>query len=153
MRPIRVYADTSVYGGVFDAKFDDGSKAFFKEVKTGRFELVASTLVKDELIEAPQRVRRFFQEMTTAIDVEEVLEEATDLQIAYLAAGVVGEGSVADALHVAMATILGCHVIVSWNFKHIVHFQKIPLYNGVNLLQGYGEIAIHTPDEVISYER
>jgi len=38
-----------------------------------------------------------------------------------------------DALHVAVATVSNCRLIVSWNFKHIVNFQKIPLYNGVNL--------------------
>lgn len=58
----------------------------------------------------------------------------------------------ADALHVALATVLDCRMIVSWNFKHIVHFQKIPLYNGVNKVQGYPEIAIHTPQEVLCYE-
>ncbi len=45
-----------------------------------------------------------------------------------------------------------CHAIVSWNFRHIVHFQKIPLYNAINLANGYGSIAIHTPQEVILYE-
>jgi hypothetical protein len=41
---------------------------------------------------------------------------------------------------------------VSWNFKHIVNFKKIPLYNGINLTHGYAAIAIHTPQEVIADE-
>ena len=49
----------------------------------------------------------------------------------------------------ALATVSGCRLIVSWNFKHIVNFQKIPLYNGVNQASGYGPIGIHTPPEVI----
>ncbi len=53
------------------------------------------------------------------------------------------------ALHVAAATVSGCRAIVSWNFKHIVNFRRIPLYNGVNQMEGYGPIAIHTPLEVI----
>lgn len=28
-RPIKVYADTSVYGGVFDEEFAEASQAFF----------------------------------------------------------------------------------------------------------------------------
>ena len=43
-------------------------------------------------------------------------------------------------------------MIVSWNFKHIVHYQKIPLYNAVNTLQGYGNIFIYSPLEVMGYE-
>lgn len=57
-----------------------------------------------------------------------------------------------DALHVALATTSGCAMIVSWNFKHIVHYDKIRLYNAVNILRGYDEINIFSPWEVIDYE-
>ena len=43
-------------------------------------------------------------------------------------------------------------LIVSWNFKHIVHYQKIPMYNAVNVLHGFPEISIYSPSEVIDYE-
>ena len=43
-------------------------------------------------------------------------------------------------------------LIVSWNFKHIVHCEKIPLYNAVNALRGYTSIGICSPLEVIRYE-
>ena len=49
----------------------------------------------------------------------------------------------------ALATVAGCRIIVSWNFKHIVNFRKISMYNGINRLEGYSEIAIHSPQEVI----
>lgn len=45
-------------------------------------------------------------------------------------------------------TVCQCQLIVSWNFKHIVNFQKIPQYNGVNMLHGYGPLAIHSPEEL-----
>ncbi len=32
------------------------------------------------------------------------------------------------------------------------NLRRIPLYNGVNLTEGYGPIAIHTPPEVVFYE-
>ena len=57
-----------------------------------------------------------------------------------------------DALHVAIATVVKCSLIVSWNFAHIVHFNKIPLYNAVNRKKGYPTIAIYSPREVIEYE-
>lgn len=55
----------------------------------------------------------------------------------------------ADALHVALATISGCRLIVSWNFRHIVNYRKIPMYNGVNQARGYAPLFIHTPQEVV----
>ena len=45
-----------------------------------------------------------------------------------------------------------CRCIVSWNFKHLVHFDKIPMYHGVNLINGFDSISINTPAEVIAYE-
>ncbi len=57
-----------------------------------------------------------------------------------------------DALHVALATVSRASLIVSWNFKHIVNFQKIPMYNAVNTLHGYRGISIYSPLEVIEYE-
>jgi hypothetical protein len=53
---------------------------------------------------------------------------------------------------VALASTNRCKVIVSWNFRHIVHFDKIPLYNAVNLINGFDSLSINTPAEVISYE-
>ena len=57
-----------------------------------------------------------------------------------------------DAGHVAAATVAGADLIVSWNFRHIVHYDKIRAYNAVNLLHGYREIEIRSPLEVIDYE-
>ena len=58
----------------------------------------------------------------------------------------------ADALHGAVATLARCELILSWNFRDIVHFDKIRKYNAVNMLKGYDQIAIHSPLEVIQYD-
>ena len=57
--------------------------------------------------------------------------------------------SAADAEHIAAATVAGVDLMVSWNFKHIVHFDKIRGFEAVNLLQGYKPIRIHSPREVV----
>jgi len=41
---------------------------------------------------------------------------------------------------------------VSWNFKHIVHLDKIRLFNLVNLEQSYKTLQIYSPREVTHYE-
>jgi len=151
-RPLRVYADTSVYGGVFDEEFASPSRLFFDDVRAGVFQLVVSPVVELEMREAPGEVQELFAEMLSLAEGMTVTGEALQLQQAYLRAGIVTPRWEADLLHVALATVAGCMMIVSWNFKHIVHFRKISLYNGVNRVEGYPEIAIHTPQEVISYE-
>ena len=150
--PFAVYADTSVFGGVLDEEFDQPSQAFFDQVRERRFRLVTSALVRAELEFAPQEVRHQIEEMLTVAELAELSEESLNLRNAYLQAGIVSEKWAGDALHVALATVSNCSAIVSWNFQHIVHFQKISLYNGVNAAKGYPKIAIHSPKEVIVYE-
>lgn len=150
MSSYRVYADTSVFGGVFDDEFVIASQTFFDQVGE-RFTLVTSALVQAELATAPDDVRDLFDRMLIDAEIATVSETALALQQAYLRAGVVTAKWATDALHVALATVTACTFIVSWNFKHIVHFEKIPLYNAVNTLEGYAPIAIYSPREVIRY--
>jgi len=98
---------------------------------------------------APDRVRALFDELEPLLVRVDTGEAAYVLRRAYLDAQVVNAKWAADALHVATATVNDCRAIVSRNFKHIVNFRRIPLYNGVNQIQGYGSIAIHTPQEVV----
>jgi len=149
---IRVYAETSVFGGVFDDEFAGPSRLFFDQVRSGRFRLVVSALIEAELEPAPSRVRRFYEEVFDLAEEVDIVPEALRLGQAYLDAGIVSLGRSEDALHVAIATVAGCSVIVSWNFRHIVHLEKVPLYNAVSVVKGYREIAIYSPLEVISYE-
>ena len=151
-RQIKVYADTSVYGGVFDDEFAEASSTFFDMVRTGQFILFISEVVHQELKVAPVGVSALFQEILPYCQLAEISENALELQRAYLEEGVLSEKWYDDALHVALATVIECDVIISWNFKHIVNFQKIPLFNAVNVLHGYRAIAIHSPLEVINYE-
>ena len=55
--PIRTYADTFVYGGPYDEEFAEASRRFFAQVRVGRFLLVTSAVVSDELEEAPPKVQ------------------------------------------------------------------------------------------------
>ena len=148
-QPIRVYADTSVYGGVFDEEFSGASRRFFDRVRDGGFLLVVSALVQDELAGAPVEVQRWFKKFRAAAQEVGIGPEAIGLQRAYLNAGIVTPKSVDDALHVALASVAGCALIVSWNFRHIVHFQKVPLYNAVNILHRRATLEIRSPLEVI----
>jgi predicted nucleic acid-binding protein len=149
VQPVRIYADTSVYGGVFDDEFAKPSRAFFDRVEEGRFQLVVSALVEDELVQAPPAVRDWFGRFRPRADSVRVTAEALALRQGYLDAGIVPPKVVDDALHVALATIGRCGLLVSWNFQHIVHYQKVPLYNAVNVLHRHAVLDIRSPLEVI----
>jgi len=149
---IRVYADTSVFGGAFDEEFRAATLAFIAQVQEGKFDLILSPLIEEELAQAPEKVRDLYGSVASFGEMIPLAEEALRLQEAYLGAGIVSAQWAADALHVAHATVSGCQIVVSWNFQHIVHYRRIPLYNAVNIRQGYSSIGIHSPQEVIEYE-
>jgi hypothetical protein len=151
-RPVRVYADTSVYGGAFEDEFREGSLVFFEQVRAGRFDLVISALCQDEIEGAPPQVRDHFDGFVRTQGITPVTHDAYDLHDGYLRAGVVGESCEADALHVAIASVAGCVLLVSWNFRHIVHYRKVALYNAVNVAAGYPELGIFAPWEVVTYD-
>ena len=108
--------------------------------------------IQAEIDPAPDEVKGFFDDILEVARIVEVSDDALALRQAYLEAGILTRDSADDALHVALATVSGCALIVSWNFKHIVHYRKVPLYNAVNALKGYPSLGIHSPQEVIEYE-
>src|SRR2546427_4132011 len=91
VRKLRVYADTSVFGGCFDPEFDVESLKFFDEVQQGRFTVVISDVTVEELQPAPEEVRQVLATLPSEhIELLEGSDEAETLRQAYLDAGVVG---------------------------------------------------------------
>jgi hypothetical protein len=152
MRSFTVYADTSVFGGVFDVEFEEPSKMFFDLVRIDKFQLRVSGITAVEIERAPQHVLDFFNEHLPSMEVIPITKEVITLRDAYLEHGIVTPNYIEDATHVAAASIAEVDIIVSWNFRHIVHFEKIRLYNAVNTLHNYPELEIRSPSEVIDYE-
>ena len=60
--------------------------------------------------------------------------------------------SLDDCKHIALATIAHADALVSWNFTHIVNLDLIKGYNGVNMMLGYSQLEIRTPEEVANAE-
>ncbi len=150
MKRLRLYVDTSVFGGCFDEEFTDESKRLLENAKNGRVLFLVSDVVLGELRRAPKHVQDLFQAIPD--ESVELLDKGSDvsaLSQAYLAAKVVTAKSRNDAEHVAYATIARADAIVSWNFKHIVRLDRIKGFNKVNFENGYGVLQIVSPKEVL----
>lgn len=153
MKRFRVYADTSVFGGCFDKEFTGESRQFFADIKAGRFALVISAATLRELDQAPDEVQKILNELPPKnVEIVESSDEISFLRDAYLEAGILGPESNADAEHIASASVAEVDFVVSWNFKHIVHYEKIAGYQAVNLMNGYKEIRVYSPKEVVEGE-
>lgn len=150
MRTPRVYIDTSVVGGCLDEEFETPSRALFERALEGKAVLLVSDLLIRELARAPEGVRKVLAALpSNCVEIVTESAEARELRDAYLKTRVVGRSSASDALHVALATVARADIVVSWNFKHLVHYDKIRMFNAVNLMRGYAVIEIRTPREVV----
>lgn len=150
MKRLRLYIDTSVFGGCFDDEFSEESKRLLHTVKNGRVVFLVSEVVLGELRRAPKNVQDLFQSIPDeAVELLDENPEVLALSRAYLAAKVVTAKSRNDAEHVAYATVARADAIVSWNFKHIVRLDRIKGFNRVNFENGYGVLQIVSPREVL----
>ena len=154
MKRTHVYVDTSVLGGCFEPEFAPWSTGLVDDFRAGRFTPVLSDLLETELLRAPDAVREIYSELLALVgNVVSVSDEALDLVAAYESHGVLTAKFRPDMLHIALATVADVDLLVSWNFKHIVRFDKIRLFSAVNLEQGYKPLAVHSPREVTTYGR
>jgi len=103
-----------------------------------------------ELENAPPEVSQVLSVIPSDhVEAIPLTEEISDLAEAYVAAGVLGRASLGDAIHVAAASVAGADLILSWNFRHIVNFNRIRGFNSVNLRIGYHTMTILSPREAL----
>jgi hypothetical protein len=82
----------------------------------------------------------------------EIDDEATALADRYMTEGLFPNKYRDDAIHIAIASVFGCNVVVSWNFKHMVKIRTILGINGVNKIMGYSDVEIVTPEVIVGEE-
>ena len=154
MKLQRVYLDTSALGGCFDPEFSEWSNGLVQDFRNGLFKPPLSQVTATELQDAPEPVQVVYAELLMlGAEIIEATESALELADAYQEHGILTPKFYDDGLHIAIATVGEADVLVSWNFKHIVHFDKIRMFNAVNLEHGYKPLQIFSPREVTTYGR
>jgi predicted nucleic acid-binding protein len=152
MKKQRLYLDTSVFGGYYDDEFEEFTKPLFERINNGEFTIIFSTMLETELEFAPEKVRKIVRSIESE-DTEFVEETdiAVELATEYITENVVGRTSYPDCLHIALATINQADILISWNFKHIVNVERIRGYNSINIKNGYKQLDIRSPRELMNY--
>ena len=146
----RIYIDTSVIGGYCDTEFETATRQLFERIVNKEFDVYFSEVNEEELLFAPQQVK----EVKDLIPADcfyylEITEEARQLAQLYISERALGKASENDAYHIALASINRIDCLISWNFKHIVNYDKIRMFNAVNMRFGYPLINISSPLEFL----
>ena len=152
MRKSRVYVDTSVIGGCCDPEFQEWSNGLLEDFGAERFGLLLSSLTDAEIEDAPEEVKDVYLRFRELVqEVLDLSDEAIALADEYLRHRIVPESFIDDARHITIATVAAADILVSWNFKRIVRYEKIQRFNAVNLEMGYKPISVHSPREVTTH--
>lgn len=152
MKKQRVYVDTSVIGGSFEREFATWSNGLMQDFALGIFTPVTSEIVASEIAEAPPFIQdKFVQLLSYHPEVLPISNASLALSHLYQERQILTPKYFNDGVHIALATVAEVDVLVSWNFRHIVNFNKIRLFNAVNIEQGYKPVQIFSPREVTTY--
>jgi len=96
------------------------------DFRLGILKPVLSNLLETELKNAPTPIQLLYADLITwQSEFVVATKNAFELANIYQQRKILTPKYYDDGLHVALATIAQVDIIVSWNFKHIVHFLKI----------------------------
>jgi len=151
MKKETLYLDTSVPSAYHDHRAKERKGAtikFWKEVLP-RYQVYISEITVKEL-EATKNelLRRNFKKLVKGFKILKANKKIRDLTRGYIEKGIFPERYIDDALHVAIASFYNVSYLVSWNFEHLVKVRTRRLVNSVNILEGFREIEIVSPQEL-----
>ena len=125
------------------------SSRFFDRARRGEYVILVSSVTYDEVEDAPAEAKQVLENLPDeALEQVAIDDDVRALAYAYFSAGVLTRRRRSDAFHVAAASVAGADLVVSWNFKHLVNYDRIRKFNAVNLMNGYRPLDIRTPKEV-----
>ena len=146
--------ETTMFNYYFDEEREEQheyTKKLFEMIKEGVFEAYTSTYVTDEL----ENARKEKCEKMLAL-IEEygmtILNESNEVDRIgnlYVKANIIPKGFLADAMHIATATVNRLDIIASMNLKHIVKHKTLEMTGIINIENGYNAVKIYSPKEVI----
>jgi len=150
MGKLKIYLDTSVFSAYYDDRVEvrqEQTKRFW--VKLVEYDKYISEIVMDELnAVTDNELREKLIELTKDFEIIKVDSESEALANQYIRKEIFPEKYRDDALHLAIASVNGIDILISWNFEHLVKRKTRLEANLANSLNGYKSIDIIAPPEL-----
>ena len=146
-----IYLDTSIPSAYFDDRVPERQKSTkkFWEMVLPEYKAVISEITIQELNSiSSQELLKKVHALVATFDIWKLNSDIISLAQNYIEQGIFPEKYLTDALHIAIATYYNASYVISWNFEHMVKVKTRRLVNLVNLLKGYNEIEIISPQEL-----
>jgi len=136
MKKIRLYLDTSLISHLEAPDTPEKMQetlALWIDIKAGKYEIVLSRVVLDELDRCQQPKKDNLANYLNLIDFEiiEINDLIREIASEIVKLGILQEKQRDDCLHIGAALYGHCDCIVSWNLKHLVNIKTV---NGVRII-------------------
>ena len=149
-----LYLETSVIGAYLDndEPFRRDLTIRWWEHELADYTPYISPLVVRELERAGEPKRTAYLNLVRAMPQYDISEEAAILADGYVERGIFHRKYIADALHVALASVNKADLIVTWDFGYIANVHRQARIQLFNTLAGFFVPMIVTPEFLINAE-
>ena len=154
----KFFIETTVFNFCFEGKQGQKQKdaiRLFEEIAKGAYEAYTSEAVIEELERASEEK---FEQMGALskryfIKMIKPSSEAKRMAGICIVRGIIPAKFSEDALHIATAVVNNLDFVISFNHRHIVKTKTMIGIGLANLREGYRQIGLSTPTEVLEYDR
>ncbi len=147
-----LYLETSVVGAYLDngEPFRRDLTIRWWEHEMPDYRAVVSQLVERELERVAEPHRSSYLKLIASLEQVELTEEATILAEGYVSRGIFHRKFLADAMHVAIASVHKVDYLVTWNFGHLANVRRQARIKLFNTAAGFYVPMIVTPEFLVS---
>lgn len=154
---LKVYLDTSALSYLQQDDSPEKTRitlALWEMFKTDKYDVCMSQVTFDEALKCKEPKLSFLREKIKEIKYTnfQLTSEVAKLSKEIISKGILTEKSTEDCLHIAVAIMNECDLIISWNFKHLVNIKTIRGVRAITNIKGYKGIEIMTPETLLLME-
>lgn len=148
---LSIYLETSVIGAYLDAgdPFRRDLTIRWFEHELSEYRPYISLLVERELERVDEPHRSGYMKVIEPLERLEFSDEAAILAEGYISRGIFHRKFMADAFHVALASIHKIDYLVTWNFGHLANVRKQARIKLFNTAAGFFSPVIVTPEFLV----
>lgn len=148
---LSLYLETTVIGAYLDNgdPFRRDLTIRWFERELSEYRVFSSLLVRRELERLDEPHRTGYLKLLRETEDLELVDEAAILADGYISRGIFHRKYMADALHVALASIHKVDYLVTWNFGHLANVRKQARIKLFNTAAGFFSPSIVTPEFLV----
>ena len=152
----KIYLETSFFSFLYDERpapaivARRGWTEEWWNLRSGNYDLITSQAVLVELAQGELHHRQRALDLALTVPSVPTTKESADIVAVYLEHRLMPRDPVADASHLALASIHKCDFLLTWNCQNLANANKFGHIRRVNALLGLHIPSLVTPLELMA---